>query len=199
MVKPTPSRSRGYPSAVRPRPRTGYSLIELMAATSILTLLAIMAVPYAQTAKDREQEVQLVDSLTRIRKAIQLYAWNEDDGDNDGDGVSGEDPAGDPDGDGIFDDDRDGRVDEDGPPNYPQTLQALVDRGYLSAIPPDPFAANKASAPATQWTTLAITRRATWVEAGPTVQTTDVVTAGIFDVRSRSSARGLDGTTYSGW
>ena len=40
--------------------------------------------------------------------------------------------------DGIYDDDMDGLVDEDGPPFYPQTLQALVDKKYLAGIPRDP-------------------------------------------------------------
>lgn len=178
------------------RPRRGYSLVELMAATAILTLLALMAVPFSQTAKDREQEVQLLDSLTRLRNAIELYAWNEDDVDDDGDGVAGEDPAGDPDGDGIYDDDRDGRVDEDGPPNYPPTLQDLVTRGYLASIPPDPFQRDPTGPP--QWDELRARRRATWVEA-PNTTKNPIVADGIFDVRSSSKATGLDGTPYADW
>jgi prepilin-type N-terminal cleavage/methylation domain-containing protein len=184
------------PHPTRPR-RRGFSLVELMAATTVLSLLAIMAIPYAQTAKDREQEVQLLDSLTRIRAAIELYAWNEKDsvGDNDGDGVAEEDPAGDPDGDGIRDDDRDGRVDEDGPPNYPTLLQDLVTRGYLSSIPPDPFQVDK-TAPTT-WTTLTITREARWTDE--TGAQTRTVSSGIFDVKSSSPGTALNGSKYADW
>lgn len=180
----------------RPRParRRGFSLIELMAATSILTLLALMAVPYAQTAKDREQEVQLIDSLTRLREAIALYAYNEPNGDEDGDGIEDEDPAGDADGDGVFDDDKDGRIDEDGFPNYPPTLQDLVTTGYLSAIPPDPF---RRPSQVTNWTVSYIQRRADWHEDG--VDEVRRMTPGIYDVRSGSAATGLNGSRYSTW
>ena len=185
MLRPTPPRLR----------RRGFSLIELMAATSILTLLALMAVPYAQTAKDRELEVQLVDSLTRIREAIELYSWNETNGDNDGDGASEEDPAGDPDGDGIFDDDRDGRIDEDGFPNYPSTLDQLVDAGYLSAVPPDPF---QPPGGPVSWTEITLTRQAEWWENGALVGPIDVAT-GIFDVRSSHPGTALNGSRYNTW
>lgn len=185
-------------------PRLAFTLVELMAASTILTILALMAVPFAQTAKDREQEVQLRDSLNRIRRAIQLYAYHESDsgGDNDGDGLFEEDPAGDPDGDGIADDDRDGFVDEDGPPNYPPTLDDLVARGYLKAIPPDPF--KPLSAPAPGWEVLTVTREAqkavTQSDSSAITQTTITVLAtGIYDIRSQSNATGLDGRPYSQW
>ncbi len=179
---------------------SGFSLVELMAATAILTLLSVMAVPYAQTSKDREQEVQLIDSLTRIREAIELYAWNESNGDEDNDGVFEEDPAGDPDGDGIFDDDRDGRVDEDGFPNYPPSLQALVDKGYLSSIPPDPFAS---AANNTNWTLIRINRTSNWIpktNPSPSAPATpSVLVNGILDVRSQSKATALNGSKYDTW
>lgn len=174
--------------------RGGFSLVELMAASAILTLLALMAVPYSQTAKDRELEVQLIDSLNRLRRAITLYAWNEDDGDNDGDGVRGEDPQGDPDGDGISDDDGDGRVDEDGAPNFPPVLDELVTRGFLSSVPPDPFQLVKTGAP--DWGVVTATRRSTWTTAGAI--TVDVA-VGVVDVRTKSLATGLDGTYYATW
>lgn len=179
--------------------RSGFSLVELMAATAILSLLSIMAVPYAQTAKDREQEVQLLDSLTRIRNAIEMYSWNERDttGDNDGDGIAEEDPAGDPDGDGVRDDDRDGRVDEDGPPNYPNALQDLVTRGYLSTVPPDPFQKNKTGNP--DWTELTLTREARWTDNSAPFDHSVVVSSGIFDVRSTSTGYALNGSRYSDW
>lgn len=192
----------------RPRPdRSGFSLVELMAATAILSLLALMAVPYAQTAKDREQEVQLLDSLTRIRHAIEQYSWNERDadttyamvGDNDGDGVAEEDPAGDPDGDGVYDDDRDGKVDEDGFPNYPLALTDLVVRGYLSSVPPDPFEPNKTLPSDQHWQVFKLTRRAEWDDAVGGADFTEPVVSGIFDVRSKSPGTALNGSRYNEW
>ena len=66
----------------------------------------------------------------------------------------------------------------------PRTLQDVVDAGYLKAIPVDPMTGSAA----------------TW-----RIEMEDVVTAvsqtepGIFDVRSASRAKSLDGTPYSEW
>jgi len=65
----------------------------------------------------------------------------------------------------------------------PQTLQELVSEGYLRQVPVDPMTGND------QWKII--------IE--------DVLTAastsepGIFDVRSLSSAKSLEGTLYSEW
>ncbi|MEO8027297.1 MAG: prepilin-type N-terminal cleavage/methylation domain-containing protein [Bryobacteraceae bacterium] len=65
----------------------------------------------------------------------------------------------------------------------PQTLQELVAEGYLRQVPIDPMTGND------QWKTI--------IE--------DVLTAastsdpGIFDVRSNSDAKSLEGTPYSEW
>ncbi len=59
----------------------------------------------------------------------------------------------------------------------PESLQALVDEGYLRQLPVDPFTK----------------RRDTWVPAyGPTSK-------GVVGVRSGSSRRGLDGRSYRDW
>jgi len=72
--------------------------------------------------------------------------------------------------------------------HYPEDLQDLVDKGYLRAIPIDPFTRSAA----------------TWV----TVQATDVGQEddvsgkgkqGIYDVKSGSSQTGTDGRAYSDW
>jgi len=177
----------------------GFSLVEMLAAAAILSMLALMGVPYAQSAKDRELEMALRDTLTRLRWAINTYAWNEDTVDEDGDGVFGEDPAGDPDGDGTHDDDRDGSIDEDGPPNYPASLVDLRIQGYLATVPRDPFDRNPASAPETTWTTIGVTRRFVWFDQPPPGNTDTVDETGIIDVRSSNYGTGLDGTRYASW
>lgn len=68
----------------------------------------------------------------------------------------------------------------------PLSLQALVDEGYLRAIPLDPF--TKSSA--------------TWQEIRETPTEENLAPGeelGIMDVRSGSEEKGLDGTTYNTW
>lgn len=180
------------------RGRRGFSLIEMLAAVTILSMLALMGVPYAQSSKDRELEMSLRDTLTRLRFAINSYAWNEDATDEDGDGIFGEDPAGDPDGDGLSDDDRDGNVDEDGAPTYPASLTDLVTAGYLSVLPRDPLSTDPTVTASSTWTTVTITRDFRWRDR-TTGNPMSSSQTGILDVRSKSFGRGLDGTLFGSW
>lgn len=174
----------------------GFTLVEMLASVTILSMLALMGVPYAQSSKDRELEMTLRDTLTRMRWAINSFAWNEDLYDEDGDLIYGEDPAGDPDGDGITDDDRDGSIDEDGPPNYPLQLSELVRYGYIAGVPRDPMNRDPSSIPAETWTTITVTREFTYGDSsGQTTKTSE----GIFDLRSTAFGTGLNGTRYDSW
>src|SRR5580658_2320487 len=65
----------------------------------------------------------------------------------------------------------------------PQSLQDLVTGGYLRAVPLDPIAGND------QWITI-------MEDALTAVDQTD---PGIWDVRSRSDQKSLEGTPYSEW
>ena len=66
----------------------------------------------------------------------------------------------------------------------PQSLQDLVDAGYLRMIPKDPFT-NSAD---------------TWQpETSDTLQSLDQTESGITDVHSGSSETGSDGTAYNTW
>jgi general secretion pathway protein G len=65
----------------------------------------------------------------------------------------------------------------------PQQLQDLVTGGYLRAVPLDPIAGND------QWITI-------MEDALTAVDQTD---PGIWDVRSRSDQKSLEGTPYSEW
>ncbi len=65
---------------------------------------------------------------------------------------------------------------------YPDSLQALVDQGYLRGLPIDPF--TRASD--------------TWIEVME--DTTDGADmAGVFDIHSGSNLVALDGTPYNSW
>lgn len=67
---------------------------------------------------------------------------------------------------------------------YPDTISQLVDKGYMRAIPIDPF-----------------TNAADWKEepyTGGEGESTEE-TGGIYDVHSASNKMGLDGKPYSEW
>ncbi len=66
----------------------------------------------------------------------------------------------------------------------PQTLQDLVDQGYLRAIPLDPMTGNNQS-----W-------RVIMEDA---VSSVDQTSPGVYDVRSGSDKKSLEGTIYSEW
>ena len=66
----------------------------------------------------------------------------------------------------------------------PQSLQDLVDAGYLRIIPKDPFTGT-----ADTWQ----------VETSDTLQSLDQTESGISDVHSGATGTGSDGTAYSTW
>jgi general secretion pathway protein G len=66
----------------------------------------------------------------------------------------------------------------------PQTLQDLVQEGYLREVPRDPITGNN-----TSWRTI----------MEDATQATSSTEPGIFDVRSGSDKTSLEGTPYSEW
>jgi general secretion pathway protein G len=66
----------------------------------------------------------------------------------------------------------------------PQTLQDLVQAGYLRDVPKDPVTQNN-----TSWKTI-------MEDAGSAVNPQE---PGIWDIRSGAVGKGLDGTNYSDW
>ena len=154
------------------RPR-GFTIVELVVTVAILGLLAAMAAPLTETVMRRAREQELKAALVEIRNAIDAYK----------DAADG------------------GRVAKTaGESGYPASLDVLVngvvDRQsaggaklyFLRRIPRDPFA--PAGVPAGE----------TWglrsFDSPP-----DAPRAGkdVFDVRSLSEGRGLDGTPYREW
>lgn len=154
------------------RPR-GFTIVELVVTVAILGLLAAMAAPLTETVMRRAREQELKAALVEIRNAIDAYK----------DAADG------------------GRVAKAaGESGYPASLDVLVngvvDRQsaggaklyFLRRIPRDPFA--PAGVPA----------GGTWglrsFDSPP-----DAPRAGkdVFDVRSLSEGRGLDGTPYREW
>ena len=179
------------------RTRPSFSLIELLASAVILSILAVMGVPYAQTAKDRQVELELKEALLKVRLALDSYSYNEHPKGTsiDGDVIMGEDGCGDPDGDGIADDDWDGTIDEDGAPLFPQRLQDLTTKGYLTGIPRDPLSADP-TAPST-WTLSFVERK--FMVANPDGSMSETRLKGIVDIRSKNGGTGLSGTRFNSW
>src|SRR5260370_35996872 len=65
---------------VNPRSRRGMTLIELIVATTIMMLLASMAVPLARGRVRREKERDLRRALDEIRRAVDQYKDHADKG-----------------------------------------------------------------------------------------------------------------------
>lgn len=154
----------------------GLTLIELLVALVILSILAAAALPYAELTMRRNKELELRAALREIRTAIDQF----------------------------HDDWTAGRISklsdaasEDG---YPKSLQVLVDgvdtgsaqggkRRYLRRIPRDPFG-DPAKPPAEQW-----------VLRGYQDEPNSIVWGGrdVYDVRSASELTAMDGTKYKDW
>lgn len=153
--------------------RGGFTLIELVVTVAILGILASAALPLAEIARTRAKESELRSALRTLREAIDAYKRAADEG----------------------------RVqrkaDESG---YPPTLDALV-RGvrdaknpgerqiyFLRRIPRDPFADPQAPA-ADTWGKRSYASPPDAPQEGRDV----------FDVYSRSTAKGLNGVPYNEW
>jgi general secretion pathway protein G len=67
--------------------------------------------------------------------------------------------------------------------DYPESLQALVEEKYLRAIPIDPFTKSDT----------------TWNEIFEDQEEGDDSPSGVYDVKSGSDGRALDGTPYKDW
>lgn len=154
------------------RPR-GFTLIELLVVLTIMSILAMSAVPLAQIDRKRGREAELRSSLRTLRGAIDAYrkSWAEGHIER--------------------------KPDDTG---YPPSLQALVEgvvdasdpKGrrlyFLRRIPRDPFADGRL--PADQ----------TWVLRSYD-SPADAPAPGrdVYDVTSAAPGVGLDGVPYRQW
>jgi general secretion pathway protein G len=154
---------------VRRKNQRGLTLIELIVAFTILMMLSAMAVPMARYKVRREREKQLRIALDDIRRAIDKY---KDDADQ---GKLGQQ-----------------KLDSMG---YPESLEILVEgvkmsgqvdtkKKYLRRIPKDPFT-NSA-----EWGLRSM-------QDDP--KSTSWGGQNVFDVYSKTTARAPDGTPYSEW
>ena len=143
----------------------GFTLIELIVATTILIVLTCLAIPLARVTIKREKERELRHALWEMRDAIDRY---KDAADRGGFQI---------------------KVESYG---YPPDLQTLVDGvdvngkklRFLRHIPIDPMTGN-----------------ADWgmrsMQDDPTSDSWDG--NNVFDVYTKSTGTGLDGTKYKDW
>lgn len=147
----------------------GLTLVELIVAFTIMSLLAAMAVPLARSKVRRERERELRWALREIRTAIDKYKDASD---------FKLIPA--------------GKIDTDG---YPETLEQLVEGvklnnspdkkiRFLRRIPKDPMTNSK------EWGMRSTRDEPTSLSWG---------SQNVFDVYTKSTEKAPDGTAYSEW
>ncbi len=153
---------------------TGFTLIELVVTVAIVAILASVALPLNELVTQRAKEQDLRRALRDIREAIDAYKQAADEGR-------------------IL-----RKIGESG---YPRRLEELVEGVedqkdpkkariyFLRRLPPDPFAADAATAPAQTWRLRSYASPPDDPREGEDV----------FDVYSRSEAVGINGRPYKDW
>jgi general secretion pathway protein G len=170
-AKPFLKQAPARPIAKMPMARTipvkmrGFTLVEMIAAITILMILTGLAVPLARVTIKRERERELRHDLWEMRDAIDRY---KDAADRGGFQI---------------------KVESYG---YPPDLQTLVDGvdvngkklRFLRHIPIDPMTGNA------EWGMRSM-------QDDPTSDSWDG--NNVFDVYTKSTGTGLDGTKYKDW
>jgi general secretion pathway protein G len=171
------------------RPRSGFTLIEMVVVVAIVGILAAAAQPLLALQSQRRKELELRHSLRVLRSAIDAYKQAVTEG-------------------------KVAPVEKDNDSGYPPNLQVLVDGVdvaapaktasgqtdandppkriyFLRRMPRDPFssAASGEVAASQTWGLRSYASPANAPQAG----------SDVFDVYSRAEGTGLDGTAYRSW
>jgi len=174
MFPTAPLRAPCFSGADQAARRTGFTLLELVIAIAILSILVVMAVPVVTLEVQRQKETELRQDLRELRSAIDAYKRASDDG---------RIPK---------------KADASG---YPPSLDDLV-RGvanakdvkgraiyFLRRIPRDPFNDSAALAAADTWG-----KRSYQSPPDEPAEGEDV-----FDVYSLATGTGINGVPYKDW
>jgi len=163
-----------WPRASGPRDaERGLTLVELVAVSAILVVMAAIALPVANTVVKRQKELELRRNLREIREAIDRFQFDVQ----------------------RFPGIRTNLLSATNEEGYPEDLQWLVegvDAGqatdvklkYLRHLPVDPITGKR------EWATRSS-------RDGPDALFTDGIN--IFDVYSKSDKVGLNGVAYAEW
>src|ERR1700722_20339876 len=128
------------------RTQSGFTLIELLIVMTIISILALIAIPSFTAAVQHAREAVLREDLQVLRSAIDSYTMDKQ--------------------------------------KAPQSLDDLVQEGYLKKIPQDPITHSD-----TTWVT----------DTSDSLHSLDQTDPGVDDVHSGSTETGSDGQSYSTW
>ncbi|KMN32138.1 MULTISPECIES: type II secretion system protein [Chromobacterium] len=155
--------------------QSGFTLIELMAALTLLALLLSASLPLADLARRRAQESELRHSLRQIRDAIDAYRQ----------AVTDKKITVSPEQSGY-------------PPSLASLVEGVVDSSdpnggklyFLRRLPADPMCERcEGQNPAESWDTRSYDSSVEAFSAGRDV----------YDIRSKSGGKGINGIPYQQW
>ncbi|HEY5309860.1 MAG TPA: type II secretion system protein [Casimicrobiaceae bacterium] len=158
----------------------GFTFVELMITFALIGLLSMLALPLYEVTATRAKEAELRHALRTIRDGIDVYKAATDSGRlARASGESGYPPSLD-----VLTQSLDlvGQRDASGS----IASQRMV---ILRELPRDPFCTDTSIAAPQTWSTRSYASRPDDPQPGPDV----------FDVASKSSLVGLDGTPYASW